>query len=200
MNHNHWVAVVLDFKSHVILIGNLMNPEPYEESCIMLQWWTSHHSGHQFAESALDITHQQDLVSCGLLSFNALAHHFLPATYPLTSASQVQNGQLQVLLNIVNQHLDQVKTSSPRLEHTNTNYRVSSLLVRIISSRFHLQQQGRRLTYKLKAWRCHSSVIQSLSTAIQALSKVTMSLLIAVRHLDHQHRSVFQKRKSTISL
>ncbi|KAG1737088.1 uncharacterized protein EDB91DRAFT_1055161 [Suillus paluster] len=108
-NHNHWVAVVLDFKSHIILIGDSLNPEPYRELRTVLQWWTSHHSGHQFTEHTLNITRQQDLVSCGLLSFNALAHHFLPTTYSLTSASQVQNGRLQVLLNVVNQHLDQVR-------------------------------------------------------------------------------------------
>ncbi|KAG1883057.1 hypothetical protein F4604DRAFT_1677975 [Suillus subluteus] len=87
----------------------------------ILEWWTKHHSGHQFMVQPLGITHQQDIFSCGLLSFNALAHHFLPDSYPLINAMLVANGQLEMMLEVIEQHLDQsFESISENFEFTST--------------------------------------------------------------------------------
>ncbi|KAG2362564.1 hypothetical protein BDR07DRAFT_1222869, partial [Suillus spraguei] len=107
INDDHWVAVILDFKHDLILLGDSLD----QSKCVMkdvLECWTKHHSGCQFTVQPLAITHQQDTFLCGLLSFNALAHHFLPDSYPLVDAMLVANGQLEMMLEVMEQHLDQV--------------------------------------------------------------------------------------------
>jgi hypothetical protein len=111
INGNHWVAVILDFKHDLILLGDLLDQNKHAMTDI-LEWWTEHHSGCQFTVQPLAITHQQDIFSCGLLSFNALAHHFLPNLYPLIDAMLVANGRLEMMLEVIEQHLNQVHTPS----------------------------------------------------------------------------------------
>ncbi|KAG1778132.1 hypothetical protein EV702DRAFT_968606 [Suillus placidus] len=109
INDNHWVAVILDFVHDLILLGDSLDQNKHVMKDI-LEWWTKHHSGRQFTVQPLAITCQQDIFSCGLLSFNALAHHFLPGLYPLVDAMLVANGRLEMMLEVIEQHLDQVHT------------------------------------------------------------------------------------------
>lgn len=101
------MAVIVDFNSHSILYGDSLNQEPPNDMLAILHWWTHHHTGHHFTTCPLEITYQKDAFSCSLLSFNALAHHFLPMEYPLIAASNVRNGWLKILLDIIGHHLDQ---------------------------------------------------------------------------------------------
>ncbi|KAG2157538.1 hypothetical protein DEU56DRAFT_720332, partial [Suillus clintonianus] len=111
VNNNHWVAIILDFEHDLILLGNSLDQNKHCDIVKdILEWWTKHHSGRQFMVQPLAITCQQDIFSCGLLSFNALAHHLLPNSYPLIDAVHVANGRLEIMLEVIKQHLDQVCT------------------------------------------------------------------------------------------
>lgn len=107
---NHWAAVVINFESSTIFYGDSIYKKPPTGFLAALHWWTHHHTGQHFKEESLIITHQQDSFSCGLLSFNALAHHVLPSEYPLILASQVRNGRLKVMLDVIDRHLDQARS------------------------------------------------------------------------------------------
>ncbi|KAG1724691.1 uncharacterized protein EDB91DRAFT_1035429, partial [Suillus paluster] len=107
VNRNHWVTVIINFKSHSILYSDSLNQEPLNDMLTVLHWWMYHHTGHQFTTRPLAITYQKDAFSCGLLSFNALTHHCLSTEYPLIALSHVRNGRLEILLDIINHHLDQ---------------------------------------------------------------------------------------------
>ncbi|KAJ8579778.1 hypothetical protein M405DRAFT_754106 [Rhizopogon salebrosus TDB-379] len=113
INGNHWVAFVLDFRQRSILIADSLGVD-VGDLLNVLHWWTSHHTGHHFTQQSLAITHQLDGFSCGLLSFNALAHHFLPDTNPLigADASAVANGRLRMMLDVAARHFDQVGNTS----------------------------------------------------------------------------------------
>ncbi|KAG1872305.1 hypothetical protein DFJ58DRAFT_652248 [Suillus subalutaceus] len=136
VNRNHWVAVIVNFNSRSILYGDSLNQEPPNDMLAILHWWMHHHTGHRFTTRSLEITYQKDAFSCGLLSFNALAHHFLPMEYPLIAVSNVRNGRLKILLDIIDQHLDQagVRHLQGRTLLTSLFDRASSPSVKNISS------------------------------------------------------------------
>ncbi|KAG2055888.1 hypothetical protein BDR06DRAFT_981631 [Suillus hirtellus] len=101
INENHWVAIIIDFESSTIFYGDSIYTKPPTGFLAVLHWWTHHHTGQHFEKKSLIITHQKDSFSCGLLSFNALAHHVLPSEYPLITASQVRIGRLKVMLDVI---------------------------------------------------------------------------------------------------
>ncbi|KAG1768439.1 hypothetical protein EV702DRAFT_1203278 [Suillus placidus] len=107
INENHWVAVVIDFESSTIFYGDSIYTKLPTGFLAVLHWWTHHHTGQHFEEKSLIITHRKDSFSCGLLSFNALAHHVLPSEYPLIMALQVRIGRLNVMLDVIDRHLNQ---------------------------------------------------------------------------------------------
>ncbi|KAH7908916.1 hypothetical protein BJ138DRAFT_990150, partial [Hygrophoropsis aurantiaca] len=107
LNDNHWVVVVLNFRDSTILYGDsLGDPIPANLASI-LDWWTNTHTGLTFVHKTLPITHQQDSFSCGLLSFNALAHYILPDQYPLINPVEVDNERLKIMLQVVKRHSEQ---------------------------------------------------------------------------------------------
>jgi hypothetical protein len=102
LNNNHWVAIVLDFGSHVIQYGDSFNLHPSIEALTALKWWTHYHTGTQFEVMLLPMTQQVDRHSCGLLAWNALAHFVLPEKYPLFDGSKMSDEHLQMFLRIIN--------------------------------------------------------------------------------------------------
>ncbi|KIK77062.1 hypothetical protein PAXRUDRAFT_28870 [Paxillus rubicundulus Ve08.2h10] len=50
---------------------------------------------------------QKDTFSCGLLAFNALAHHILPSHYPLIPTTSIVKARLEILLGITKCHFNQ---------------------------------------------------------------------------------------------
>jgi hypothetical protein len=52
IDDNHQVAVVLDFKNHLILYGDSMGNLPSEKLLDALKWWTHLHTGKNFEVSA----------------------------------------------------------------------------------------------------------------------------------------------------
>ncbi|KAF8956851.1 hypothetical protein BDZ97DRAFT_1670915 [Flammula alnicola] len=101
LNSNHWVAIVLDFSSHVIRYGDSFNHSPSLDTLSALKWWTHFHTGKHFAVVLLPITQQTDGHSCGLLAWNALAHFVLPEKFPLFNASKMCDERLQMFLRIL---------------------------------------------------------------------------------------------------
>ncbi|KAG2748080.1 hypothetical protein P692DRAFT_20735450 [Suillus brevipes Sb2] len=131
INENHWVAVVIDFKSSTIFYGDSIYTKPPTGFLAVLHWWTHHHTGQHFEEKSLIITHQTDSFSCGLLSFNALAHHILPSEYPLITASQVRIGRLKVMLDVIDRHLNQVCSLAEKYYEPLYSFRIPYQLAKV---------------------------------------------------------------------
>ena len=94
INHNHWVAIVLDFPKTIIWYGDPLGGQFDQNIIQVLDWWTHLHSGKAFIHKKLPITLQDDYHSCCLLAWNALATFLLPRKYELMNASDVANGRL----------------------------------------------------------------------------------------------------------
>ncbi|KAF8221880.1 hypothetical protein L208DRAFT_1325588 [Tricholoma matsutake] len=123
INHNHWIAVSLNFKNrrivlqpnwtlkhyHQILYGDSLRDTPNQELIHALKWWTHLHTGHIFMVEDLPISRQQDGYSCGLLAWNALMIYLLQSkNYTLMDPKNIDDERLKVLLRITEQHQDQV--------------------------------------------------------------------------------------------
>lgn len=133
---SHWLAVVVDAKSDRILYGDSFDGQMNESLKKVLSWWTHHHTGRVFTFELLTITRQLDGFSCGLLSWNALAHYFYPLKYPLINANAVDDGRLEVLLRIADHHQDRVRSDHKKHnEYSHLANRVSMWSRRTISSR-----------------------------------------------------------------
>jgi hypothetical protein len=109
----HWIAVVVDAKNDRILYGDPFQPNsspinPDAETIHALEWWASFHTGRRFVVGSLAISHQQDDYNCGILSHNALAHHFLPEQYPLidVKGNGPADARLDMMMRIINRHID----------------------------------------------------------------------------------------------
>ena len=104
LNQNHWVAVVLDFRTREIWYGDSLGQQILETVKRVLAWWTCFYSGKQFMHQSLPITIQKDSFSCCLLAWNVLAVFFLGGKEELLDAGNVAEGQLNVLLNVIWRH------------------------------------------------------------------------------------------------
>jgi len=88
---NHWTSLVITFKPPRIFYGDSLGNKIPPNKASAFQRWISHmlsQSGYGFQEAdisiyPLEITVQQDLISCGLLALNAVSHHFLQQNSPL---------------------------------------------------------------------------------------------------------------------
>ncbi|KAI0696513.1 hypothetical protein BC835DRAFT_1305576 [Cytidiella melzeri] len=86
INNNHWVAVVADVPARRILYANPMAPGVGLKVPLAVEavtWYLEQHQLTGFTAVGLKTVLQLDGFSCGILSYAALAHHFLPAQYPL---------------------------------------------------------------------------------------------------------------------
>ena len=102
LNNNHWVAAVIDLSNQTILYADsLQSPIP-PQLVAQLHWWLSLFSPTPYNIVTLPCTTQglMDSYSCGLLSSNALAHHYLPEAHPLIPASDVDAGRMDMLRRI----------------------------------------------------------------------------------------------------
>jgi len=106
LDNKHWVAIVLDFENSEILYSDSMGGEPSKDLKEILSWWTHIHSGRKFMYGELEITSQQDSLSCGLLAWNALAHWSLPHKHVLIDAQEVDDARLKVMLKVIDCHND----------------------------------------------------------------------------------------------
>jgi hypothetical protein len=84
---NHWIAVVVDFTTGLVLIGNSLpsNAPSAQSRRHLLQWLETMDSAmrtqyqwNTWKFEALPITSQMDSDSCGIMALNAIQHHILP--------------------------------------------------------------------------------------------------------------------------
>jgi hypothetical protein len=62
-----------------------------------IAWWIQAHTSVLFTYKPLQVTHQDNIFSCRL-TWNSLAHYFLPAQNPLIDTSLVAIARIKVLL------------------------------------------------------------------------------------------------------
>ncbi|TFK90196.1 hypothetical protein K466DRAFT_543888 [Polyporus arcularius HHB13444] len=112
--NTHWVAIVVDFPKAEILFGDSLGHAPDPELMATMSWWLNCHTASPFSWRSLKITRQNDAHSCGVLSWNALAHYLLPDEYALAGLSphDTDGLRMQMLLEVGRRHLD---TVSPTL-------------------------------------------------------------------------------------
>lgn len=79
----HWVAIVVDPAHRLIRYGDGYGSAMPAKLLQAYQWWLSQHTTDTFAEGKLEITIQDDTLSCGLFAQNALDHFAFPLTDPL---------------------------------------------------------------------------------------------------------------------
>ncbi|KZP26172.1 hypothetical protein FIBSPDRAFT_1005451, partial [Athelia psychrophila] len=103
---DHWVVLIIDTLTDEILYGDSLDGGPSDELKAALSWWTRCHTNRDFKWGKLPITRQRDGFSCGLFSWNALAHQLYPSKYPLMMADQADDERLQVLLKLIRCHQD----------------------------------------------------------------------------------------------
>ena len=102
VRENHWVALVIDFKSSRILYGDSMGGTIDEDIKNALTWWIHHHTSRHFTSSYLPITRQRDGHSCGILAWIALATFLFPKTYSLMDAGAVADERLRMFFGLQN--------------------------------------------------------------------------------------------------
>ncbi|KAF4621853.1 hypothetical protein D9613_012075 [Agrocybe pediades] len=107
INGNHWVAVVLDFRSAEIHYGDSMGGSIRKKLEDMLMWWTYQHTGRHFTTSYLPISRQKDGYSCGILSWSALATYVLPTQYTLMKTDQLTMERLKMFLVVTKHHISE---------------------------------------------------------------------------------------------
>jgi hypothetical protein len=105
---NHWVAVVIDFKSSYILYGDSMGGTIDDDVQKALTWWIHHHTGKHFTKGYLPITRQRDGHSCGILAWTALAQYLFPGTYSRVDAGLLANERLRMFLWVSDRHNEKV--------------------------------------------------------------------------------------------
>ncbi|THH14089.1 hypothetical protein EUX98_g9651 [Antrodiella citrinella] len=109
VNNNHWVALVADVEEKIIYYGDSLDYSTssaydYVAGKVHAQavaWWLGVHGIDGMLFDRLPISLQDDGYSCGLMSLNALAHHYLPKRHPLIHTSYVDVSRMDVLYRII---------------------------------------------------------------------------------------------------
>ena len=104
----HWVALVIDFRQKTLWHGDSLGWPMEKEVMEALRWWLTKLTSEPLVYRKLEITHQRDSFSCGLLAWNALAHFFQPANHPLIDPLNVAAARLRVLVRLCQKHYHNV--------------------------------------------------------------------------------------------
>ena len=90
VNDNHWIAIAIDVSLQDLLYGDPANLTVNSRMVSALHWFLSQHvpslPPDQLSIGVLPCPEQSfnvDTWSCGIYSFNGLAHYFLKQSYPL---------------------------------------------------------------------------------------------------------------------
>ena len=105
---DHWIALILDFKSLTILCGDSMGGTIDEDIERALTWWIQHHTRKHFTTSCLPITCWQDSHSCGILAWVALAAFLFLERNALVEARVVADKRLRMSLQVADCHNEMV--------------------------------------------------------------------------------------------
>lgn len=107
INGDHWIAITLDFKNSLIWYGDSFDNAAVEDVTSVINWWTFHHTGREFAYRKMKMSAQTVGFSCGLLGTNGLGHFYMPEKYPLIDVARVDVERVRILLRVVQRHLNQ---------------------------------------------------------------------------------------------
>lgn len=108
INGNHWLSVIIRREDNMILIGNSLHSAKDDNLLLAINWWVRRHLGFPFTVGELHAVQQIDTSSCGLLAFNALAHHYLPLIWPEMDPSLMDDERLRMMLKVVAHHQENV--------------------------------------------------------------------------------------------
>jgi hypothetical protein len=111
LENEHWVAVDVNLKESCIRYRDSFGEEAPLVLMCAVEWWTYHHTGQEFVHGKLTITSQEDGFLCGLLAYNALEHRANPKKYPLIQAAKVDDVRLEILLEVITWHANNVVSS-----------------------------------------------------------------------------------------
>ena len=114
-NANHWLAVVMDFRTQCISYGDSMGYAFDRHQEEILTWWAFTHTGEQFDIEKMPITLQRDGHSCGIFASNALASLFLDV--PLVPSEQAADARLDLFVRIIKKHQSSVSQPSTSPYH-----------------------------------------------------------------------------------
>jgi hypothetical protein len=85
VNDNHWIAIIIDIPAHDLLYGDPVGSAPNPDLVNALRWFLSKHIPFfpldELDDGPLPCAIQNldfDWFNCGILSYNALIHYFLP--------------------------------------------------------------------------------------------------------------------------
>ncbi|KIO28556.1 hypothetical protein M407DRAFT_22294 [Tulasnella calospora MUT 4182] len=121
---NHWVAFAIDFPSRSISFGDPLGTKIPDGVIASFKWWTSRYHSEAFSTTQLQVTHQQDSVSCRILALNALQHLLSTKTrpYPLISSnpSSLSLSRLQHFDSVLQWHLSQYQRETDHFNPPNT--------------------------------------------------------------------------------
>lgn len=116
---NHWTSVAITFKPPKIFYGDSLGNKMPLKKASSFRKWISHlldRSGLRIPESdisiyPLEITIQQDPISCGLCALNALSHHYLQQNSPLLQPDTISlaHYRMEIALDLIQE--DTVSTS-----------------------------------------------------------------------------------------
>ena len=113
----HWFALVLDFSCGVIWYGDSLHWSTDAKIRSAIEWWIQEYTSAPFTHKTMPVTYQRDSVSCGLLAWNSLSHHFLPAIHPLINPLDVAEARLRVLLSVCKRHQMEVSVYQTGLNY-----------------------------------------------------------------------------------
>lgn len=71
---NHWLVYGADWDEQVLVFGDPMRNSILQNVISAFQWWLETYAAATFRVANLPTTKQVDMTSCGLLSFNGVAH------------------------------------------------------------------------------------------------------------------------------
>ena len=121
----HWVSFIVDPIASTIFYANSLRQHIPSNLRDALQWWLCDlrrqmeepETSPQFKQ--ILVTPQYDGFSCGILSTNSLAHHFLPHTLPLVSsdAISVKRYRIECTLEILKLSIQPVCLFLPKSWH-----------------------------------------------------------------------------------
>ncbi|KAK6968926.1 hypothetical protein R3P38DRAFT_3508514, partial [Favolaschia claudopus] len=109
-NENHWVALTIDCEKKVVGYGDGFGKKVSAAHRRHLDWWLNEHLGVQFKWVDIPVVKQNDMHSCGILAYFALAHWFDPERFPLpkcTAASMAEE-RIKMFLRLVKHYQQQI--------------------------------------------------------------------------------------------
>jgi hypothetical protein len=108
-DENHWVGLAINCEETVGYGGGFRGKVPGDLRW-HLDWWLFEHLGVKFRWTDLPIPPQNDVHSCGLLAYFAIANFFDGKRFPLPKANSASmaDERIRMFLRLVERHRSKV--------------------------------------------------------------------------------------------